>query len=142
MPENPAQLSPASTNLAAWLAYAAERLTSENDAPPAPCRLNWCQVPGIGPGAEILGDIGGRRILELGCGTGDASAHLADLGALITGIDGAPAQIQRSHRRWQHPRLELLHTEATDYLRRTGPQFDICPSSEPSTGPCQRSSCP
>lgn len=124
MPEHP-DLNAASTNLAAWQAYAAERLTSENAPPPLNERLSWCQVPGIGPGAEILGDLTGRRVLEIGCGPGDTSAYLATLGAHVTGIDGAPAQIQRGHRRWQHPRLELLHAEASDYLRQPGPRFDI-----------------
>ncbi len=36
---------------------------------------------------ELLPDIAGKHVLHLMCGTGEASAQLAGLGALVTGVD-------------------------------------------------------
>ncbi len=52
---------------------------------------------GPGMGAEtdrrLLGEIAGRRVLELGCGAGHAAVGLALRGARVTAVDGAVAQI-------------------------------------------------
>ncbi|MCW2939879.1 MAG: methyltransferase type 11 [Actinomycetia bacterium] len=140
MPEHPNQLT--TTNLAAWQTYATEALTTETGPARPPTRLDWCQIPGIGPGAEILGDITGLRVLELGCGTGNTSAYLAAAGAPVTGVDSAAAQIQRARLRWQHPNLDFVHAEASDHLQRPGPRFDAIVSVfGPSTGPHPPNSC-
>src|SRR6266550_850090 len=34
-----------------------------------------------------LGDLARRRVLHLQCGTGESTAELAELGALVTGVD-------------------------------------------------------
>src|SRR4051812_18410947 len=47
--------------------------------------LNWTQYPDHGPNESVLGDLSGRRVLELGSGTGSNLAHLATLGAVCTG---------------------------------------------------------
>lgn len=112
-------------NLAAWDAYAAERLAADGGPQALPGRLDWTQTPGAGPGVEILGPVRGRRLLELGCGGGGSAAYLADQGADVTGVDGSAAQVCRASRRWRHPRLAFLHAEAGDYLSRPGPAFDL-----------------
>jgi SAM-dependent methyltransferase len=42
---------------------------------------------------RVLGDVGGRDILELGCGGAQWSIGLAELGANPTGLDLSPAQL-------------------------------------------------
>ena len=57
-----------------------------------------------------LGDIEGRRLLEVGCGQGHGTAHLARLGACVTGIDVAD-------RRCAVARRELSHEAASGAVR-------------------------
>lgn len=113
-------------NLAAWQQYAE---AAERSDPPGPGvvpeRLEWTQVPGLGPGHELLGELVGRRVLELGCGSGAAAAFLAiRCGAFVTAIDGAPTQVARAQARWEHPRLSFQHAEAHEYLRAAPTSFD------------------
>lgn len=41
------------------------------------------------PVEERLPDLAGKHVLHLGCGTGEATAELAGLGALVTGVDAS-----------------------------------------------------
>ena len=43
---------------------------------------------------HLLGDVKGKRILELGCGGGQASIAFARQGAIATGVDISPTQIE------------------------------------------------
>jgi hypothetical protein len=45
----------------------------------------WTPWPGIGPGRDVLGDVAGLMVLELGCGKGDNAAAFAYEGATVTG---------------------------------------------------------
>lgn len=46
----------------------------------------------------LLGDVGGQRILELGCGGGQCCIAFARQGALVTGVDISEAQLAYAHR--------------------------------------------
>ncbi len=48
---------------------------------------------------KLLGDVRGRRVLDLGCGDGTNATLLALRGAKVTGIDISPGQIEISRRR-------------------------------------------
>ncbi|MGW7686801.1 class I SAM-dependent methyltransferase [Kribbella sp. NPDC054772] len=48
---------------------------------------------------NLAGDVDGRRILDVGCGSGPLSAALRDRGAIITGFDLSAAMIDLARRR-------------------------------------------
>jgi SAM-dependent methyltransferase len=53
-----------------------------------------------GPESEIgaLGEIAGKDVIELGCGTAYFGAWLARRGARVTGVDPTPAQLETARR--------------------------------------------
>lgn len=115
----------AAANVAAWQTWAASRVAGDTGPGVLPARLEWTQVPGLGPGADLLGDLEGQTVLELGCGAGDTTAYLASHGAHAVGVDGAPAQITRARNRWGHiAGAVYVRAEATVYLTRPGPLVD------------------
>ena len=49
---------------------------------------------------RTLGDLAKKRVLHLHCGTGEATATLAELGAVVTGVDARPAALETARERW------------------------------------------
>jgi SAM-dependent methyltransferase len=50
-------------------------------------------------GALLLGDVRGKRVLDLGCGMGEEAIYLARMGAIVTAIDIAPIGVALTRRR-------------------------------------------
>ena len=48
---------------------------------------------------SLLGEVKGRRVLEVGCGAGPLTAWLVDHGAIVTALDVSPLMLQRANRR-------------------------------------------
>lgn len=76
-----------------------------------------------------LRDLEGRRVLHLGCGAGAATVELAELGALVTGVDPSEELLAAARERapdlpWLHAALEQPPAE----LQRG--RFDLVVSSE------------
>ncbi|MFJ5292844.1 SAM-dependent methyltransferase [Streptomyces sp. NPDC088348] len=72
-------------NTHAWTTYGKRQL-SRACTPPIPDHVSWTPWEGVGPGAEVLGDITGRRVLDIGSGAGHHAVHLAQAhGARVTG---------------------------------------------------------
>ena len=46
----------------------------------------------------VLGDVSGKDVIELGCGTAYFGAWLARRGARVTGVDLTPAQLETARR--------------------------------------------
>ncbi|MGW3076524.1 MULTISPECIES: class I SAM-dependent methyltransferase [unclassified Kitasatospora] len=109
-----------------WDAHAAQRLAGA--APQlltAPDQMEWTQRPGVGPGSEILGEeLGGRRIVDLGCGPGHNAAHLAGLGAQVTGVDSSRGQIHRATSYYGHTGVDFVCSTASAYLNRDRLRLD------------------
>ncbi|MFC0601197.1 class I SAM-dependent methyltransferase [Streptomyces palmae] len=111
-----------------WYAHALQR-TATGPAEPltVPSRMEWATLPGLGPGAEILGSrLRQRRVLELGCGPGHNVAYLAaSQGARVTGIDLVGLQVRRA--RSHYGRLAgatFVTGHALRYLRASEEWFD------------------
>lgn len=62
---------------------------------------------------ELLTPQPGERILDLGCGTGELTAHIAAAGAEVVGIDLSPAMIGSA--RAAHPGLRFEVADAADF---------------------------
>jgi len=48
---------------------------------------------------ELVGDPGGRKVLDVGCGDGELACELARRGAIVTGIDASAAMIEAARDR-------------------------------------------
>lgn len=47
-----------------------------------------------------LGHVAGKRVLHLQCATGESTAELAELGALVTGVDVSAEALEVARERW------------------------------------------
>ncbi|MEU0683689.1 MULTISPECIES: class I SAM-dependent methyltransferase [Streptomyces] len=112
------------TNTRAWQIYG-QRQLARAYTPPIPDRLNWTSWEGIGPGAEVLGDVTGRRVLDIGSGAGHHAVHLAQAhGAHVTGIDLSPTQHERAvSAHTDVDGVEFVQADVTEYLAGAEP-FD------------------
>jgi SAM-dependent methyltransferase len=92
-------------------------------------RLEWTRHPGTGPPPAILGDLTGKAVVELGCGSGHNLAVLAARhGATATGIDRDPAKVARARDLYGDiPGLQVVHADAAVYLTALpGASVDAC----------------
>jgi SAM-dependent methyltransferase len=78
---------------------------------------------------RTLGDLKGKRVLHLLCGTGEATASLAELGAVATGVDPRPAALEAARERW--PKILWIDGDPQSLPRqlRRG-RFDLVYSGE------------
>jgi SAM-dependent methyltransferase len=78
---------------------------------------------------RTLGDLTKKRVLHLLCGTGAATAALADLGAVATGVDPRPAALETARERW--PKILWVDGDPQSLPRqlRRG-RFDLVYSGE------------
>lgn len=98
-------------------------------AAPVRPRLEWTRKPGTGPPPGILGDLQGRIVVELGCGSGHNLAALAARhAAIVTGVDHDPAKVARARELYGHlPRLQVVEADAAGYLATLPPAtIDVC----------------
>lgn len=66
----------------------------------------------LGLFAQLVEDAGGGPVVDVGCGTGYATAHLHDLGVEMFGIDLSPAMVEIARR--DHPGLRFEVGTMTD----------------------------
>jgi ubiquinone biosynthesis O-methyltransferase len=107
-----------------------------------------CRIPGLGPEAyarwraseigatterregglilELVGDVGGRRVLDIGCGDGTFALALAARGAIVSGIDASPAMIEAAMAQAkQHNVKVAFQVAAAEELPFADGQFDV-----------------
>jgi ubiquinone biosynthesis O-methyltransferase len=75
---------------------------------------------------ELLGDLNGRAVLDIGCGDGTFAIELAKRGAVVVGIDSSPTMIDaaRMLTRQQNADVEFQVASA-DQLPFSAERFDI-----------------
>jgi len=49
---------------------------------------------------HALAGLKGKRVLHLQCGTGESTAELAELGAVVTGVDSSGQALEAARERW------------------------------------------
>ena len=69
---------------------------------------------------ELLNPRRNERILDLGCGTGELTAQIAQRGAVVTGFDSSPAMLERAKQRFSD--LDFRLGDARDFY--FGGDFD------------------
>jgi ubiquinone biosynthesis O-methyltransferase len=75
---------------------------------------------------ELLGDVSGRKVLDVGCGDGDFALELARRGAVVTGVDASAAMIDAAKRRASQHNAEITFQVATaEQLPFPAEQFDV-----------------
>ena len=52
------------------------------------------------PVRHALADLSNKRVLHLQCSTGEASAQLAELGAVVTGVESSGTALEAARERW------------------------------------------
>ncbi|GGZ49682.1 hypothetical protein GCM10010387_49940 [Streptomyces inusitatus] len=107
-----------------WTAYGAHHLRRGTPVEDV-ARLRWGYAEN-GPGAEVLGDLSGLRVLDLGSGTGRHAAHLARLGARVDAVEASPTQHERSAAHYGAlPGLRLIHADAVTHLSGESEPYDL-----------------
>jgi SAM-dependent methyltransferase len=91
-------VTPAETRLAQrrhWDSAAAD-YQAEHGAFLGDVRFVWCPEGLDESSARLLGDVAGRRVLEIGCGAGQCGRWLVTQGAHVIGFDISAAQLAHS----------------------------------------------
>ena len=73
---------------------------------------------------HALADLTGKRVLHLQCHTGEATAELAELGAVVTGVDSSGEALEAGRERWPSILWVQADVEALPAELRRG-RFDL-----------------
>jgi SAM-dependent methyltransferase len=74
--------------------------------------INWGCYGVLESELNVLGDVAGKDVIELGCGTAYFGAWLAKRGARVTGVDVTPAQLETARRCSDELGIEMALIEA------------------------------
>ncbi|WP_407703983.1 class I SAM-dependent methyltransferase [Streptomyces smaragdinus] len=109
-----------------WHHYGRTRAANDPDVP---TKFSWTWDQHTGPGAEILGDLTGAVVADLGAGAARHAAHLAvhHQPTHVDAIDASPAQHAMASGLYAEltPRLHLVHADVVDHLRAHPDTYDV-----------------
>jgi SAM-dependent methyltransferase len=81
---------------------------------------DWRQLSAL-----LLGDLGGRTLLDFGCGMGEEAVYLAKLGAHVTAIDISEVGVEITRKRAEHHALPITAVQMrADPTRFADASFD------------------
>ncbi len=95
-----------------WRIVNAQYTDGQADAKWAAQDIGWGIFEIPEPQVDVLGDVAGLDVVELGCGTAYFSAWLAQRGARPVGVDVSPAQLATARRCQQRHGLQFPLVEA------------------------------
>jgi SAM-dependent methyltransferase len=75
--------------------------------------IDWGMFSGPESELNTLGDLEGKDVIELGCGTAYFGAWLAKRGARVVGVDITPAQLETARRLQGETGLDMEFVEAS-----------------------------
>ncbi|MCM3299196.1 class I SAM-dependent methyltransferase [Streptomyces pseudogriseolus] len=116
----------ASASADLWHHYGRTRHTTDRTVPDT---FRWSWGQDCGPGPDILGDLSGLYVADLGAGAAREAAHLAvhHRPARIVAVDASPAQHAMATDLYGHlaPRLRLVRSDAVEHLRAAPGTYDV-----------------
>ena len=117
------------TNREVWTKANAEYTDRKAPESWAKEEIDWGMFSGPESELNTLGDVSGKDVIELGCGTAYFSAWLAKRGARVTGVDITPAQLATARRMQEEFDLHftLIEGSAEDVPLPDG-SFDLAVS--------------
>jgi hypothetical protein len=94
--------------------------------------IDWGMFSGPESELNTLGDVDGKDVIELGCGTAYFGAWLAKRGARVVGVDITPAQLETARRLQRETGLDMEFVEASaEDVPLDGESFDLAISGSP-----------
>ncbi|MFF7989853.1 class I SAM-dependent methyltransferase [Kitasatospora xanthocidica] len=109
-----------------WHHYGRVRADSDRTVPGA---FHWVWAQASGPGVEVLGDLTGLVVADLGAGAARHAAHLVahHAPARVDAIDASPAQHAMACDLYGHlaPRLRTVRADATAHLDAHPDEYDV-----------------
>jgi ubiquinone/menaquinone biosynthesis C-methylase UbiE len=99
-------------NVAAWTESNAQYTDRAAAKAWAQAEITWGMFAVPESEVRALGDVAGRDVVELGCGTAYLSAWLARAGARPVGVDPTPAQLETARRVMRETGVEFPLLEA------------------------------
>ena len=100
-------------NVARWTEANAEYTDAQAESAWAQEEIKWGVWETPESDLDVLGDVAGLDIVELGCGTAYFSAWLARRGARVVGVDPTPAQLATARRMQELTGPEFPLVDAT-----------------------------
>ena len=77
------------------------------------------------PMLKYLGNLEGKRILDIGCGSGELTNKMAETAGQVTGLDLSPKWIEYCKISYQRKNLSFVQGSATDLKMFPDDYFDI-----------------
>ncbi|WP_033308761.1 methyltransferase domain-containing protein [Streptomyces iakyrus] len=109
-----------------WHHYGRARATRDRAVPGA---FYWRWSQDAGPGSEILGELTGRCVGDLGAGAAQHAAHLAvhHQPARVVAIDASPAQHAMATDLYAHlaPGLQIVQSDVVPHLHAMTRAYDV-----------------
>jgi SAM-dependent methyltransferase len=99
-------------NVANWTRSNSEYTDAAAASAWAQEEITWGMFGATESQLDLLGDVSGLDVVELGCGTAYFSAWLARRGARVVGVDPTPAQLETARRMQRETGIEFPLVQA------------------------------